>query len=77
MADSAEVDTPTNLYDPKPTLNYASRVGLQAAAVGIFVSTIQNALNSHSRGAMGFITRTGGTIGFFGTCFILPVPFCT
>ncbi|KAF9455083.1 hypothetical protein P691DRAFT_770169 [Macrolepiota fuliginosa MF-IS2] len=66
MADSADIETPTNFYDPKPTLEYASRVGLQAAAVGTFVSTIQNALSNHSRGAMGFLTRTGGTIGFFG-----------
>lgn len=71
MADSAETDTPTNLYEPKSTLTYASRVGLQAAVVGTFVSTIQNALSSHSRGAMGFLTRTGGTIGFFGVCHIL------
>lgn len=74
MADSAETDTPTNLYEPKSTLKYASTVGLQSAVVGTFVSTIQNALNSHSRGAMGFLTRTGGTIGFFGAYFIL---FCT
>ncbi|KXN83868.1 NADH-ubiquinone oxidoreductase 21.3 kDa subunit [Leucoagaricus sp. SymC.cos] len=69
MADSTDVvDTQTNLnlYETKPTLNYASRVCLQAAAVGTFVSTVQNALSNHSRGAMGFLTRTGGTIGFFG-----------
>ncbi|KAF5356198.1 hypothetical protein D9756_004112 [Leucocoprinus leucothites] len=66
MADSAEVDAPVNNYETKDVLPYASRVGLQAAAVGTFVSTVQNALSSHSRGAMGFLTRTGGTIGFFG-----------
>ncbi|KAJ3573665.1 hypothetical protein NP233_g2284 [Leucocoprinus birnbaumii] len=66
MADSADVDTPINKYQNKEVLPYASRVGLQAAAVGTFVSTIQNALSSHSRGAMGFLTRTGSTIGFFG-----------
>ena len=53
-------------YDAKPSLKYASLVGLQAGAVGAFVSAIQNALASHSHGAMGFVTRTGGTIGFFG-----------
>jgi hypothetical protein len=66
MADSADVETPPNFYDNKPTLPNATRVGLQAAAVGTFVSTVQNALSNHSRGAMGFLTRTGGTIGFFG-----------
>ena len=53
-------------YEPKPSLKYASLVGLQAGAVGVFVSAIQNALASHSSGASGFLTRTGGTIGFFG-----------
>ncbi|KAG5642448.1 hypothetical protein DXG03_002758 [Asterophora parasitica] len=52
-------------YDPKPSLQYASTVGLQAGAVGAFVSAIQNALGNHSHGALGFVTRTGGTIGFF------------
>lgn len=54
------------VYDPKPSLKYASVIGLQAGAVGAFVSAIQNALGNHSKGALGFVTRTGGTIGFFG-----------
>ncbi|KAF8898805.1 hypothetical protein BD779DRAFT_1431821 [Infundibulicybe gibba] len=53
------------VFNPKPSLKYASTIGLQAGAVGAFVSTIQNALGKHSNGAMGFVTRTGGTIGFF------------
>ena len=53
-------------YQPKPPLNYAAKVGIQGGAIGVFVSTIQNALGSHSHGAAGFATRTGGTIGFFG-----------
>ncbi|KDQ63384.1 hypothetical protein JAAARDRAFT_202839 [Jaapia argillacea MUCL 33604] len=52
-------------YDPKPSLRYAASVGGQTALIGAFVSTIQNALGSHNRGAMGFLTRTGGTIGVF------------
>ncbi|CCL99017.1 uncharacterized protein FIBRA_01026 [Fibroporia radiculosa] len=52
-------------YSPKPSLEYASVVGLQAAGVGALVSAVQNALGSHSSGAAGFITRTGGTIGIF------------
>jgi hypothetical protein len=54
-------------YEPKPTLSYAAKVGLQAGAIGAFVSTLQNALGTHSHGAAGIVTRTGGTIGFFGT----------
>jgi len=53
------------VYDPKPSLRYASTVGLQGAAVGAFISGIQNALGTHGSGAAGFLTRTGGTIGFF------------
>lgn len=59
-------DSLSSVYHPKPSLKYASVVGLQAGAVGAFVSAIQNALGNHSHGAMGFVTRTGGTIGFFG-----------
>jgi hypothetical protein len=62
-------------YEPKPTLNYASRVGLQAGVIGAFVSAIQNALGTHSHGAAGIVTRTGGTIGFFGT-FLLTIRDC-
>ncbi|KIY50613.1 NADH dehydrogenase 1 alpha subcomplex [Fistulina hepatica ATCC 64428] len=52
-------------YVAKPTLDNALRVGLQSAGVGVVVSTIQNALEKHSLGATGALTRTGGTIGFF------------
>jgi len=31
----------------------------------VLVSAVQNALDTHGRGASGVITRTGGTIGFF------------
>ncbi|CDO71643.1 hypothetical protein BN946_scf184911.g114 [Trametes cinnabarina] len=53
------------VYEPKTTLQYASAVGIQAAGVGALVSAVQNALGTHSSGAAGIFTRTGGTIGFF------------
>ncbi len=53
-------------YERKSVVEPAARIGLYGGGVGLFVSTIQNALSSHSRGAMGVITRTGGTIGLFG-----------
>jgi hypothetical protein len=53
-------------FEPKPALRNATTVGLQAGIVGAFVSAVQNALGSHSRGAAGFLTRSGGTIGTFG-----------
>ncbi|KAH6917508.1 hypothetical protein BKA70DRAFT_336662 [Coprinopsis sp. MPI-PUGE-AT-0042] len=52
-------------FVPKSTLEYASKVTLQAGGVGLFVSALQNALGKHSYGAMGVLTRTGGTVGFF------------
>ena len=58
------VDAPS--FETRPTLQYAATVGMQAALVGAFVSSVQNALGSHSKGATGFLSRTGGTIGFFG-----------
>ncbi|OJA16269.1 hypothetical protein AZE42_00147 [Rhizopogon vesiculosus] len=53
------------VYEPKPLLRNATTIGLQAGMVGAFVSAVQNALGSHSRGAAGFLTRSGGTIGTF------------
>lgn len=53
-------------YEPKAPLSRATTAGLQAGAVGAFVSAVQNALSSHSAGAAGFLTRTGGSIGTFG-----------
>ncbi|RSH92199.1 hypothetical protein EHS25_008614 [Saitozyma podzolica] len=46
-------------------LNAASKVTLQSAGVGLLVSAVQNALEKHDKGAMGIVTRTGGTIAFF------------
>ena len=61
---ASSTDTPS--FEQRPTLQYAATVGMQAALVGAFVSSVQNALGSHSKGASGFLSRTGGTIGFFG-----------
>lgn len=59
-------DMATGAYEPKAALSRATTTGLQAGAVGAFVSAVQNALSSHSAGAAGFLTRTGGSIGTFG-----------
>jgi len=52
-------------YETKDALQNAAFVGLQSAAVGLVASSVQNALDTHGRGAAGVLTRTGGTIGFF------------
>lgn len=70
MSPSVAAD-PANGFEPKPVLPYVAKVGGQAAVAGFFVSTLQNALGKHNYGAMGVFTRTGGTIGFFGTCIWL------
>jgi hypothetical protein len=57
----------TPAYEEKSPLKNASLVALQAGGVGAFVSAIQNALGTHSKGAGGFFTRSGTTIGIFGT----------
>lgn len=54
-------------FVPRPAVYNASMVALQSAGVGVLISAVQNALAQHNAGAMGIFTRTGGTIGFFGT----------
>jgi hypothetical protein len=54
------------LFEPKPTLKNTSMAALQTGGDGVFVSAFQNAMGQHSQGASGVLTRTGGTIGFFG-----------
>ncbi|KAH7880829.1 hypothetical protein F5879DRAFT_985432 [Lentinula edodes] len=52
-------------FEPKSALKNASMLGLQAGALGLVYSTLQNALGQHSSGALGVFTRTGSTITFF------------
>ncbi|KZT55961.1 hypothetical protein CALCODRAFT_337028 [Calocera cornea HHB12733] len=52
-------------YEQKPALQRAAFVGLQSAGVGLVFSSVQNALETHGKGAAGVLTRTGSTIGFF------------
>jgi uncharacterized protein (DUF779 family) len=37
-----------------------------AGGIGLFVSAMQNTATKHTTGARGVITRTGGTVAFFG-----------
>ncbi|EIW86771.1 hypothetical protein CONPUDRAFT_44990 [Coniophora puteana RWD-64-598 SS2] len=54
-----------DVFEPKPAFRNGMAIGLQAGAIGAFISAVQNALGQHSAGAAGFLTRTGGTIGTF------------
>ena len=51
-------------YSQQSAFQSAIKLGSQGALVGTFVSVVQNALGSHSEGALGFVTRYGGNIGF-------------
>ena len=74
MADDEHQDvtqsSSLDFYQPKPTVRNAAVTALQSGAVGVLVSAVQNALGSHNRGAMGILTRSGGTIGFFGMLYL-------
>lgn len=53
-------------YNAKPSLELGAYAFAKGAGAGLLVSAVQNALDSHSRGAAGVISRTGGTVGLFG-----------
>jgi hypothetical protein len=70
MPDSTgDEQTSLPVYETRPTVQNAALVGLQGGGVGVLVASVQNALEHHNRGAMGILTRSGGTIGFFGQHF--------
>ncbi|KAF8922616.1 hypothetical protein CPB85DRAFT_1427905 [Mucidula mucida] len=52
-------------FERKDPLSKGTQLAVQGAAVGIMVSALRNALGSHTQGAAGVLTRTGGTIGLF------------
>ncbi|KAE8219062.1 hypothetical protein CF319_g7169 [Tilletia indica] len=62
---SGTSSAPVEAYEPKDALAIGMTGGLQAAATGVLVSAVQNALQTHKAGAMGIFTRTGSTIAIF------------
>jgi len=64
-ASNASTSDAGEVYEPKAAVKAAFTMGMYTGGIGLFFSTIQNALGSHNRGALGVFTRTGGTIGFF------------
>lgn len=53
-------------YNAKPSIELGAYAAAKGAGAGLLVSAVQNALDSHSRGAAGVLSRTGGTVGLFG-----------
>ena len=63
-------------YHPTAPMAPAFNAGLTGAGVGLFISAIQNSLQTHNKGAMGVFTRTGWMIGYFGEPFPSPRGRC-
>lgn len=61
------LDQRTDDYHPKDALGHAVKATLVTTTAGAFVSTIQNTLTKQNTGAWGIFTRSGSTIGIFGT----------
>ncbi|KAF8308914.1 hypothetical protein DL93DRAFT_1810798 [Clavulina sp. PMI_390] len=62
--DASSSKTPS-AYEQKPAVELAAYAAAKGAGAGLLVSAVQNALETHSRGATGILTRTGGTVGLF------------
>lgn len=54
-------------YQPKDAVAAAFKGSMVTGFVGTALSAIQNSLTKTNVGALGVITRTGGTIGIFST----------
>jgi hypothetical protein len=54
-------------YHPKDALAAATNYALLTGGAGAAIAGIQNTLTRQNFGAMGFLTRFGGTTAIFGT----------
>lgn len=54
-------------YHPKDALQATLKTTMLTGGVGLFASAVQNTLTRKNVGPWGVFTRTGGTIGIFGT----------
>lgn len=53
-------------YHPQDTLANTGNAMLQTTAVGAVLAGVQNTLRKQNVGALGIITKSGGTIALFG-----------
>lgn len=56
-------------YHPKDAVKAAITGTMVTGSAGALVSAIQNSLSKRNVGAWGIFTRTGSTIGIFGTLY--------
>ncbi|PNS21298.1 hypothetical protein CAC42_1077 [Sphaceloma murrayae] len=59
-------DSHDGQYHPQDAIGAAVKATMITGGAGAFVSTVQNTLSRQNLGAMGFVTKTGGTIAVFG-----------
>ncbi|KAJ6014573.1 hypothetical protein N7540_009164 [Penicillium herquei] len=52
-------------YHPKDAISAATKTTLLTGTVGLMASAVQNTLARRNVGALGVLTRSGGTIGIF------------
>lgn len=53
-------------YHPKDAISAATKAAALTGAVGLVGSAVQNTLARRNVGALGVLTRSGGTVGIFG-----------
>ncbi len=62
-------------YQPKDAISASVRSTMIVGGAGLFLSAVQNSLTRQNVTGWGVLTRTGGTIGIFGTLqFQRPLP---
>lgn len=54
------------VYHPKDAIAFTTSTTFKIGMAGLAISAVQNALKRENIGAMGVLTRTGGTIVTFG-----------
>jgi hypothetical protein len=54
----------------KDTIADAGKAAAVAGGIGLIMSAMQNTVQKHTIGAKGVLTRTGGTVAFFGKTFL-------
>lgn len=60
-------------FKRRDAIGLATKGTLIVGGAGLFVSAVQNTLTKQNVGALGVITKTGGTVATFGKPSRLPI----
>lgn len=63
-------------FHPHSAVGNAVKATVATGSAGLLISTVQNALETHDKGALGVFTRTGSTISFLGECLVCSIRQC-